>query len=166
MTHFPTDLHFHRLFLMREIAKRNPKRVLDIGCGKGLNINYYRMVFPNVEFVGIDIFEPDIEEAKKKQPEVEFLTADVVNLPFKDGEFDLLISDGVMMYVKDIEKGVAELKRVAKSIVLCEQTEPNSREEQLKDYKKIFGEALKFETKIKDWGDPYWDRCGWIMCYN
>ena len=77
-------------------------RVLDVGCGGGLHVRLLADHFPNSVFVGLDITEKAIEQAKlhKKSDgsdfkNLEFVVGDAGNMP-KDwtDSFDLVLLFG------------------------------------------------------------------------
>jgi ubiquinone/menaquinone biosynthesis C-methylase UbiE len=102
--------------LVREIYLKNTK-VLDIGCGLGgsarmLADNFYCKV------TGIDLCQEYIRTAKKLSELVgladntEFIKADALNLPFKDGSFDIVWTQHVQMNIENKTKLYSEIKRV------------------------------------------------------
>jgi len=46
------------------ILRQEPRTILDISCGDGVNLPLSRL-FPNVEFFGIDYAEKTVEAAKR-----------------------------------------------------------------------------------------------------
>ena len=70
--------------------------------------------------VGIDISEKLIKEAndtcrkKKLNNRVKFLVANAMNLPFEDNQFDVAISQGILVFVDDKIKTINEASRVIK----------------------------------------------------
>lgn len=97
-------------------------RVLDAGCGEGnLSILMARL---GATVVGVDISEPNIVASKAyaKAEDVEgidFHTADLEALPFKDGEFDLVVSSHVLEHLPHFDAGLSELVRVSKKRVVA-----------------------------------------------
>lgn len=86
------------------------KRVLDIGIGFGDVSFAFRRLEANV--TGIDIcFECNKVVSEEGIPSCQ---ADTRHLPFKDGEFDLVYSLGVIEHFNDTEKAIREHKRVLK----------------------------------------------------
>ncbi len=75
---------------------RSNARTLDIGSGGS---SYHRF-FPNRLSV-------DIDPARKPD-----MVADAHDLPFKDGEFDLVLCTEVLEHVKDPKKVISEIGRV------------------------------------------------------
>lgn len=85
----------------RSAAKEGGKVVLDLGCGS----KPYESLFSfSDKFVGFDVEKND--------------RVDVVgfnwNLPFRDNEFDVLISTQVLEHTAKITETVQEIKRVVK----------------------------------------------------
>lgn len=79
-------------------------RVLEIGAGTGLNIPHYP--------AGADVTytEPDPHMAKRLDGEV--VAAAAEELPFGDASFDTVVSTLVLCSVDDLERALAEIRRV------------------------------------------------------
>lgn len=94
------------------------KRVLDIGCGKGVTACYLAQKY-GCEVVGIDVSEIMVEYARelarKKglDGKVSFRIADAHNLPFEDESFDIVIAECTTVLL-DKEKAFREFIRVLK----------------------------------------------------
>ena len=103
-------------------------RVLDYGCGPGtISVGLAKAVDPG-EMHGIDMEPSQVELARtvaafQKQENAKFQVADVVDLPFEDGYFDVVHGHDVLMYVPDTQAALAELKRVLKpgGIISCRE---------------------------------------------
>jgi SAM-dependent methyltransferase len=94
------------------------ERVLDVACGSGNGaIAAARRAWGNT--VGADfvpaLLERGRERAAAERLDVEFVEADATDLPFGDGEFDVVISIFGAMFAADQEKAAAELLRTCKS---------------------------------------------------
>lgn len=87
------------------------KRVLMLGCGTAEESELLKVFNPQ-KIVGIDISEKSIEVAKKSYPDLEFYVGDMLNLPFKDNEFDFIFSSLAISHVEDKDKVFKELYRV------------------------------------------------------
>lgn len=82
-------------------------KVLDVGCGTGRVLD----MLNEVEYVGIDSSPEMIEKAGEGQ----FLVGDGLDIPFLDGEFDVVLSIAVLHHVpsrKLRRRFVREMKRV------------------------------------------------------
>ena len=92
-------------------------RVLDLGCGSGVQSFY--LGNHAKEVVGIDLSERLIEIAANRcarYRHVRFQVGDACRLPFKDEQFDFIISYGdVISHIVDgYEQAISEMARVAR----------------------------------------------------
>ncbi|MEO7602809.1 MAG: class I SAM-dependent methyltransferase [Sphingomicrobium sp.] len=124
------------------IDRLAPKRVLEVGCGNGINLLSLAGHFPAVEFTGIDLTLAGIEAAGKVQSEaalpprladyipleskdpgafkrIRFMNGSAADLPFADGDFDLVYT---VLAVEQMERirdlALAEIARVSRGHVL------------------------------------------------
>jgi ubiquinone/menaquinone biosynthesis C-methylase UbiE len=124
------------------IAELKPKRVLEVGCGNGINLLSLAGQFPDVEFTGIDLTPAGIEAAHKVQAEaalppslaeyiplerkdahafkrIRLMVGSAAELPFADGEFDLVYT---VLAVEQMERirhaALGEIARVSGGHVL------------------------------------------------
>jgi ubiquinone/menaquinone biosynthesis C-methylase UbiE len=94
-------------------------KILDIACGKGSTAFYLAEKY-GCSVVGIDISEKLIQIAndtcrkKKLNNQVKFLVGNAMNLPFDDNQFDVAISQGILVFVDDKTKTINEASRVIK----------------------------------------------------
>jgi ubiquinone/menaquinone biosynthesis C-methylase UbiE len=93
------------------------ERILDVACGSGNGaLAAARRAWGST--VGVDfvpsLLERGRERAAAERLEIEFLEADATDLPFGDGEFDVVMSIFGAMFAADQEKAAAELLRVCK----------------------------------------------------
>jgi demethylmenaquinone methyltransferase/2-methoxy-6-polyprenyl-1,4-benzoquinol methylase/phosphoethanolamine N-methyltransferase len=96
------------------------EKVLDVGCGTGRLAFGAREQAPGAEIYGIDASPEMIEVARRKargkKADVDFRTAVIEDLPFADGELDLVLSGFMLHHLpEDVKKsGIAEVARVLK----------------------------------------------------
>ena len=94
------------------------KKCLDAGCGGGR----YSIAIAEEgasKVIGCDLSEQGIDDASKRAKfynlnNLEFLKASVLDLPFKDNEFDMSWCAGVLHHTSNPAKGLRELARVTK----------------------------------------------------
>ncbi len=88
-----------------------PKQVLDLGCGNGNSIDFFREVLPDSVWTGVDI-EVSPEVLTRERDDAEFVTFDGVHLPFTSQFFDLVYSYQVFEHVRHPEPLLTEVCRV------------------------------------------------------
>ena len=102
--------------------------VLEIGSGTGANLKFY-----NFDLItDLTITDKKLSKRLKKldSKDTTFVEADVSDLPFSDDSFDTIIHTLVFCSVKDVSKGLSELKRVLKpngKIIFIEHVLPESK---------------------------------------
>ena len=91
--------------IVRQSAtQEHVRRVLDIGCGAGLQLRRLAEAFPAAELVGVDISHGNIAAAQASRQNdpaasrMSFIEADYFSLP-SSVPFDLVVSDGVLHLV-------------------------------------------------------------------
>ncbi len=95
-------------------------RVLDIGCGTGtLTIAAARAAGPNGRVWGIDIAPDLVDLARQKAARAgltaQFQVGSITNLPFEDGQLDVVLSSLMLHHLPDDQTrraGLAEVRRV------------------------------------------------------
>jgi SAM-dependent methyltransferase len=94
------------------------ERVLDLGSGAGTDsLVASQMVGPEGRVTGIDMTPEMLATARTAAAEmgatnVEFLESEAERLPFADGSFDVVISNGVIDLIPDKDAVFSELHRV------------------------------------------------------
>ncbi len=94
--------------------------VLDCGCGPGpITLGLAEIVSPG-RVVGIDIEPTMIDRANRLAAEsgadnVEFRVADIYDLPFSVGEFDVVFSSAVTEHLSDSVRALREIHQVTRS---------------------------------------------------
>lgn len=91
------------------ILRKNPKSILDIGCGDGVNLPLANL-FPQIQYCGIDYAEKSIEAAKKNYPNIDFKVGDAFALPYENSSFDIAILSSVLILYKKEEDRIKLLE--------------------------------------------------------
>jgi len=105
--------------LIQSLKISSDSKVIDIACGKGTSAMLIAEKY-GCHVVAIDIDEKLIEEAKhltkKKglENKITYHVGDALKLPFKDNEFDVAISQAMLVLVDDKIKAIQEANRVIK----------------------------------------------------
>lgn len=105
-------------------------RVLEVGIGTGLNIDFYRS---GVQLFGLDPSRRMLERAASRLPkegcEPAFVQGDVERLPFPDDSFDTVVATCVFCSVNKSIRGLREVLRVLRPtgrVLLVEHVRPRN----------------------------------------
>lgn len=99
---------------LRYFKIKKKEKVLDLGCGDGLNVNIlYKSGIKNI--TGVDISPNLIKSAKKLTPRARFYLSSAEKLPFKAETFDVVLVDSVFHHFMKYDKALSEIKRVLKN---------------------------------------------------
>jgi ubiquinone/menaquinone biosynthesis C-methylase UbiE len=98
---------------LKKFLKNNKvNKSLDVACGTGRLTNSLLQV--SEEVYGIDLSEEVLNIAKQKYPQVNFTLGEVVNLPYQDNFFDLVVINGSLHHFFAMNKTFQEIYRVLK----------------------------------------------------
>ena len=90
-------------------------RVLDIGCGTGVDILAVKKIAKNGEFFGVETYQPYIDILKEKNIQIASVNIENEELPFDDGFFDVVLANQILEHTKEIFWITSEVARVLKS---------------------------------------------------
>jgi ubiquinone/menaquinone biosynthesis C-methylase UbiE len=96
-------------------------RCLDVGCGPGaVSAMLAEAVGPEGSVEGLDMQEEQVERAralarKRGLENVTFRVGNATELPWDEGEFDLVYAKFLVMHLPDPEAGLGEMRRVLAS---------------------------------------------------
>ena len=102
-------------------------RVLDACCGTG-DLALADLHAGGARVTGLDFSERMLERARAKSSEVEWVQGDAQQLPFEDASFDAATVGFGVRNLDDLERGLAELRRVLKPggrVAILEITKPS-----------------------------------------
>lgn len=117
-----TEERFEKRYpIILEMVGTN-KKVLDIGCGKGLLSSLIQKQNNNV--IGIDISDKALKETERKGIKVKKVNLED-GLPFSNDGFDCVVCSEVIEHLFDPLKLLKEIRRVLKNDGLVIITIPN-----------------------------------------
>ena len=137
--------------IVEEIKKINPPlNILEVGSGS-LGISPY--LGQNVTGVDVDFSGPTLPYLKQ-------VIADASNLPFRDDEFEIVLSVDMLEHLSPSlrKKAIREMLRVGKKEVCLGV--PSGREAEYQDkrldqdYRRIFGKSYRFLSEQTNYGLP------------
>ncbi len=104
--------------LLQQYETNLPLKILDIGCGDGATELFIRQYFPQWRVYAIDVSEKSIAMATAKNLNaVDFTVYNGTDIPFADGDFDIVFIAGVLHHVDFIlhQTILREVARVLKA---------------------------------------------------
>jgi ubiquinone/menaquinone biosynthesis C-methylase UbiE len=91
------------------------QRVLDVACGTGVLARAAaERVGRSGSVVGIDLSEAMLAVARRVRPDLAWRQGDAADLPFSDGEFDVVVSQMAMMFFPDPTAALRQMRRVVR----------------------------------------------------
>ena len=116
--------------LIKTYKLDSKSKILDAGCGKGFLLHEMKLLEPGLEINGFDISDYAIKNSHKNVKSNIFLHDIRNRFPFKNKEFDLVISLGTIHNLKvfDIKNAIQEIDRVGKSSYVMVESYRNLKE--------------------------------------
>jgi len=139
---------------------RKGQHVLDVGCGVGVTPCYLAKKI-GCRAMGVDISDMMIRRAKERAERegitglAEFRVADVQDLPFEEGSFDVVIGESVLVFAKDKERALRECVRVTRPGGCVGMTESTW-------LKRPTPEMVEYASRTWDIPAEILDREGWV----
>ncbi len=95
----------------------NHSSVLDVGCGKAYLLYEMKILLPGLKITGFDISEHALAGAKKEIREYLFIHRAQDQYPFKNNDFDLVISLGCFhnLRIFELQNALSETERVGRN---------------------------------------------------
>jgi len=94
-------------------------KILDIGCGSGMQTLALARLCPRCSLVAVDVHQPYLDDLIRRAASagcadrISTLCASMDDLPFKEGQFDLIWAEG-SIFVIGFEQGLSYWKRFLK----------------------------------------------------
>lgn len=101
--------------LVRKVQTlENCALILDAGMGTGRMANRLSFMFPEARVVGLDFAPGMVKVAQEKYGSFKIVQADARAFPFRDGSFDLVVSNLMYQWVEDLAAAFADSRRILK----------------------------------------------------
>lgn len=123
--------------------------VLEIGCGTGsLWLGHDDIVSRCGKLILTDLSDGMLKTAKTNLGErdnIEYLNADIQDLPFMDDTFDVVIANSMLYHVPDLGKGLREVRRVLKpgGVFYCATYGERNFTDRLAEWFRLGGETFR-----------------------
>jgi demethylmenaquinone methyltransferase/2-methoxy-6-polyprenyl-1,4-benzoquinol methylase len=107
------------------IAPKPGMKILDLAAGTGSSSE--PLAAAGADVIPADFSDGMLAAGRKARPHLAFTKADALNLPFSDGQFDLVTISFGLRNTADIDLALAQMLRVTKpggQLVVCEFSSP------------------------------------------
>lgn len=137
-------------WILKKIKTKNPKSILDVGCGDGFYLHLLAALFPKAKIVGMDNDENALKSASVnlKGKNVKLKHGNIYNLSFVSNSFDTVLASEILEHLEDDSKGLKEIHRVLRPGGLLLISVPHANYPILWDPINWFIEKI-FNTHIK-----------------
>lgn len=100
--------------LSRLVNSLSVNKILDVGCGEGLIIEYLISKNKDLSIEGVDISSQAIAMAGQLCPSSSFRQGDICNIDYRDKSFDLILAIEVLEHLVNPEKAISEAHRISR----------------------------------------------------
>jgi ubiquinone/menaquinone biosynthesis C-methylase UbiE len=113
-----------RLITPEQLGYFEGETLVDVGCGYGKYLRYFKLQKKIKFCVGVDLKKKAIHSTKRlfrnEGIDVPLIIGDAQNLPFEDYAFDIAFSTDVVEHLPNKSRGIREIVRVSKDkVVVC-----------------------------------------------
>jgi ubiquinone/menaquinone biosynthesis C-methylase UbiE len=129
-------------------------KVLDLGCGSGRDA----LLIKSHQYIGLDLSEPMLEEARKLAPQATFIRGNLYSLPFPDKTFDGVWAAASLLHTprRRIREALQEVKRVLKDDGLFFSVLRKGNEEQFIPGREPGTDRFFCFWEELDWHEALW----------
>lgn len=144
-----------RLLERVEFQKREPARIMDLGCGSGYCASTLKRRYRKAEVVGVDFALPMCQLVARKSSfmrPLRVVCANVSSLPFSSASVDLLVANLSLQWTADLPAMFNGLRRILKPGGLLLFSIPGT--DSLKEL-KMACQAAGYEDSVREFMDMH-----------
>ncbi len=126
--------------------KNLPKKILDIGCGTGFNIENLKVFYSNCHYTALDISRNMLDIARRKfgDNRMTYIHHDAQSFDFQGLMFDACISNMCFQWIDDLEFFLDKLKKHTNRIIFSTLLSGSFRE-----FYELFDKIEPFSSSNK-----------------
>jgi pseudaminic acid biosynthesis-associated methylase len=116
------DWHDRVPWLRAMLDGINVSSALEVGCNRGHNLLALSEIFgEECDVVGIEPNRYALNIARESSPRVGVLRGTIFDLPFRDNQFDLALTSGVLIHIatEDLSLAMENIYRVSRRYILA-----------------------------------------------
>ena len=116
--------------LIKNYNLTNNSQVLDVGCGKAFLLYEMKLLLPDLKISGFDISKHGLNSAKEEIKKNLFVHKAQDDYPFKDKQFNLVVSLACLhnLRVHELKVALKEIERVGKQGYVMLESYRNEKE--------------------------------------
>jgi ubiquinone/menaquinone biosynthesis C-methylase UbiE len=118
------QVNLYRKLLDLANLNTNTGTLVEVGCGKGGGLSFYKDYYDFKQLIGIDINPAHIEICKSHTTGIEFLTGSATYIPLESEFADIILNVEATAHIDGHEKYIDEVYRVLKPNGLLLQATP------------------------------------------
>jgi len=105
-----------------EFTKPSSDRILEVGCSSGYYSQVVKQMRPSMKYVGIDYSFDFCELGRTRFEANGLVCGNALRLPFRDGDFPIVISGSVLLHIRDWKAALRETMRLSSEYVILHRT--------------------------------------------
>ncbi len=96
--------------------KKGTVKVLDVGGGRGFYEQLISEVYPHYTVTAVDKNSDYLNVARSnlEDMKIKFMEGDAIRLPFREDEFDMVMSTELLEHIRDDRLAIREMRRVVR----------------------------------------------------
>jgi 2-polyprenyl-3-methyl-5-hydroxy-6-metoxy-1,4-benzoquinol methylase len=147
-------LELHR-FVLNEVGEVANRKILDVGCGRGIWGFLIKEKSDDSYTIGVDIYRPYVAFSNRHKVYDDIVLADIRYLPFMDNIFDIVLCCEVVEHLqkKDAIHLLDEIEKKGYKIVV---STPNG-------FKFTGKVAVSVEAHVSGWDATYFRNKGYAV---
>lgn len=150
--------------LAKRITIKQPKDILDIGCGPGNSTSVLKKMFSQAYILGVDNSEDMIKKAKETYPDIDFQICDVTTQIDKIDDYDVIFSNACLQWIPNHKAFIPMLfNKLNRNGILAVQIPINGQETLFKIMNDVISEpqwnfsSMNIETNETLLPEEYFD---------